>query len=172
MSGWRDQVRLSDLARGPLDMTWAPSEAERAAIAKTLGLESLPSLTATLMVRPWLDGAQIEGRFSARVEQICGVSLDPFEQDLSGEIDVRVVPAGSPNAPAEPEAEMVVDADAPDPPDVLDAEVIDLAAYVVEHLALEVDPFPRKPGVAFDFDPGAPDDSPFAALKALKDRPK
>jgi uncharacterized metal-binding protein YceD (DUF177 family) len=172
MSGWRDQVRLAEVARAPLNLTWAPDEARRAAIAKSLGLESLPALTATLAVRPWLDGAEIEGRFSARVEQICGVSLDPFQQDLAGDIEVRVVPAGSPNAPEDPEAETVVDAEAPDPPDVLEGEVIDLAAYVIEHLALEIDPFPRKPGVAFDFDPGTPDDSPFAALKALKDRPK
>ncbi len=35
--------------------------------------------------------------------------------------------------------------------------------------ALEIDPFPRKPGVAFEFTPPAQEESPFAVLKKLKD---
>ena len=49
-------------------------------------------------------------------------------------------------------------------------DAVDVAAYVVEHLALEVDPFPRKPGAEFGY--AAPEEgaSPFDALKSLKDR--
>lgn len=170
MSGWKHVIRLAELGRGAVSVTLEPDEAVRAELAKSLGLESLPMLRGRMQVRPWLDGAEITGRFQARVEQICGVTLDPFESDLEGEIEVKVVPAGSPNAPIDSGGgEVEMDLEAPDPPDVLDSEEIDLAAYLVEHLALEIDPFPRKPGAEFDYTPDAPEESPFAVLKKLKD---
>ncbi len=171
-AAWGRAVRLHELARGALEVRLEPDAAERARIAHDLGLESLPALEADLSVRAWLDGAEITGRFRARVEQLCSLTLESFQQELAGEVAVRAVPAGSPNAPAESGHELELDLEAPDPPDVLEADAIDLAAYVVEHLALEVDPFPRKPGAAFDYSPPAAEESPFAVLKSLKpDKP-
>lgn len=166
---WSRPLKLHELARGPLRLTLSPDEAERAALAKQLGLQSLPALTADLTVKPWLDGVEVAGRFKAVVEQICGVSLDPFEQPLEGEIDLRAVPAGSPHAAAPEGGELELDPDAPDAPDVLQGDAIDLTAVVTEHLALEIDPFPRKPGATFDYQPPAEETSPFAALKKLKE---
>lgn len=171
MTDWGRKIRLSELERGPIQLRLEPDAAARAAIAQDLGLESLPALTAEVTIRPWLDGATLLGRFQARVEQISSISLDPFEQDLSATFEVAVVPAGSPNV-AEEAGETNFDPEAPDPPDVLEGEVIDPSAYLVEHLALELDPFPRQPGEEFAFDAGDPDDSPFAALKALKNQQK
>jgi uncharacterized metal-binding protein YceD (DUF177 family) len=165
---WTTPVRLHELGRGGLDIRLEPDAAERAGVAKDLGLESLPALTATLTLKPWMDGVEITGRFDAVVEQVCAVSLDNFEHPLSGEVEVRAVPAGSPHAPAPSGGEVDYDPEAPDPPDVLDGEAIDLAGYVVEHLALEIDPFARKPGVAFDFTPDPEPESPFAVLRKLK----
>lgn len=172
MSTWSRTIRLGELARGPVSVTLEPDAETRKALARELAIESLPALKAVLTVQPWLDGAEITGRVAAVVEQICGVSLEPFEQRLVSEVEVRVVPAGSPNAPVADLAagEVELDPDLPDPPDVLDGEEIDLAAYVVEHLALEIDPFPRKPGASFDYQPPEAEISPFAALKALKDK--
>jgi hypothetical protein len=104
------------------------------------------------------------------VGQLCSVSLDPFEQSLEGEIEVRAAPAGSPAIPAHEAGDGEVDPDAPDPPDVLAGDALDLAAYVVEHLALEIDPFPRKPGAEFDYQPPTTEESPFAVLQRLKDQ--
>lgn len=166
---WSHPIRLSELARGPVRVRLEPDAPTRAEIAKRLGLESLPALGADITVRPWLDGGEITGRFEGAVEQVCGLTLDPFEQPISGDIEVRVVPAGSPNAPGpEPVGEIELDADAPDPPDVLEGDRIDLAAYLVEHLSLAIDPFPRKPDAVFDYQPDAPEESPFAVLKRLK----
>jgi uncharacterized metal-binding protein YceD (DUF177 family) len=170
VSNWRHLVRLADLARGPVSVTLEPDADVRAQLAKELGLEALTALSARLTMRPWLDGAEITGRFKAKVVQICGVTLDPFESDLEGDIAIQAVPAGSPNAPIDSgggEIEMALDA--PDPPDVLDSDDVDLAAYLIEHLALEIDPFPRKPGAEFDYEPDVPEESPFAVLKRLKD---
>ena len=166
---WSHPLRLADLARGPVRTRLEPDAATRSKIAKDLGLESLPALTGDLTVRPWLDGAEIVGRFEGVVEQICGISLDPFEQPVSGEIEVRVVPPGSTSAPKPPEGgEIELDLEAPDPPDVLDSDTVDLAAYLVEHLALAIDPFPRKPDAELDYQPDPEVESPFAVLKRLK----
>jgi len=164
---WSHVLKLHELARGPVRLELSPDAAERAAIAKQLGLQSLPALKAILTVKPWLDGVEVAGRFDATVEQICGVSLDPFEQPLEGEIEIHAVPAGSPHATAAEGGEVELDPDAPDAPDILSGDAIDVAAYVVEHLALELDPFPRKPGVEFDYQPEEAETSPFAALKKL-----
>jgi uncharacterized metal-binding protein YceD (DUF177 family) len=61
-----------------------------------------------------------------------------------------------------------MDPEADDPPDVLEGETIDVSGYVLEHLALELDPFPRKPGAVFENPLPTAEISPFAALKALK----
>ena len=166
---WDLPLRLHELAKGPVSVTLEPDPGQRAEIAREVGLESLSALKATLAVTPWMDGVSITGGFRATVGQICSVSLDPFEHELSGEIDVRAVPAGSPQAPQPDGGEIDYDPEAPDPPDVLDGELVDLAAYVVEHLALEIDPFARKPGAVFDFAPDPEPESPFAVLRALKD---
>lgn len=164
---WTHIVKLHELARGPVRLALAPDDAQRAEIARRLGLRSLSSLKAEVVVKPWLDGAELTGRLDAVVEYVCGVSLDPFEERLRAEIEIRVVPAGSPHAAAPEGGEVDLDPDAPDAPDVLEGDAIDVAAYVVEHLALELDPFPRKPGATFDFQPPEEETSPFAALKKL-----
>lgn len=167
---WTTPLRLHELGRGAVSVRLEPDGAERAKVAHGLGLESLPALTADLTVRPWLDGAEITGRFDAVVEQVCAVSLENFTHPLDGEIEVRVVPAGSPQAPEAEGGELEYDPEAPDPPDVLAGDAIDLAAYVVEHLALEIDPFARKPGVEFEYEPPGEPESPFAVLQKLKDK--
>ena len=166
---WSKPVLLHELGRGALTLTLEPDAAERAKVAKGLGLQSLPSLSARLTLKPWMDGVEITGRFEAVVEQICAVSLDAFEQPLTGEIDLRAVPEGSPHAPEAAGGEVDYDPEAPDPPDVLSGEAIDLAGYLVEHLALEIDPFARKPGVEFEYTPPDEEESPFAVLKKLQD---
>lgn len=167
MTPWSVTVPLNALTRGSVQRRLEPDGAGRAAVAEQLALPAVEALAADVTVAPWLDGAEVSARWSARVVQTCGVSLEPFTTDLAGAFTVRAVPAGSPNAPSE-DPEVIVDIDADDPPDVLHAPEVDIAALLVEHLALELDPFPRAPGV--DFEPPAPERvvSPFADLAKLK----
>jgi uncharacterized metal-binding protein YceD (DUF177 family) len=166
---WSRLVRLHELGRGPVDLHLEADAAHRSQVAQRLGLESVSSLKADLRVRPWFDGAEVTGRFEAVVEQICSVTLDPFTQTVGGAIEVRVVPEGSPHASVPSEGgEVELDLEADDPPDVLAHDAIDVAAYVVEHVALELDPFPRKPGAEFDYKPPTEEESPFAVLKKLQ----
>lgn len=164
---WSKIVKLHELSRGPVRLRLEPSPEEREAIARQLGLESLSSLSADVTAKPWLDGVEITGRFEAVVEQVCGVSLDAFEQEVAGDIEVRAVPADSSRGQAAQGGDQELELDGPDAPDILTNDVIDLAGYVVEHLALEIDPFPRKPGATFQYQSPVEETSPFAALKSL-----
>ncbi|THD71933.1 DUF177 domain-containing protein, partial [Phenylobacterium sp.] len=141
---------------------------QRARIARALDLVSLPSFTVHLTLKSWMDGVEITGRFDAVVEQTSAVSLENFQHPLSGEIELRAVPDGSPHAQALEGGEIDYDPEAPDPPDILDGDTIDLAAYAIEHLALEIDPFARRPGEEFEFQPPSELESPFAVLRKLK----
>ena len=166
-SPWPHVVGLGDARRGAT-LHLVADEAARGVIAKALDIETLDALEADVALSEWLDGVALDGRWRAAIVQICGVSLDPFETSLEGRFSVRAVPPGSPNAPTEQTGEVEFDSEAEDPPDLLAGESLDVGAYVVEHLALEIDPFPRKPGVEFE----APDEpappSPFDVLRALK----
>jgi hypothetical protein len=144
----------------------APDADTQRAIAKALKLVDLRRLSARVRLSPWCDGVELSGTWSAVVGQICGVSLDPFDTELGGDFQVRCAPLGSPLL-APPESEVEIDLDADDPPDVLEHDGVDVAAYVVEHLALEIDPFPRKPGAEFTPPPAETPPSPFAVLSRL-----
>ena len=164
---WSSIVRLGELGSGPVRRRLAPDEAQRKAIARELDLLELSKLEGDLAVEPWLDGGRITGRWTATVVQTCGVTLERLESELSGEIELKVVPANSVHAPSL-EAQLAYDPDAEEPADVLEGDGIDLAAYLVEHVALEIDPFPRKPGVEFTPPDMGPEPGPFDALKKLK----
>jgi hypothetical protein len=163
---WSHLVRLGEVPRDGLTLALSPNEAERKALARELDLLALDRLEARVRVVPWLDGIQIDGEWSADIAQACGVTLERLDNKLSRDFMVRAVPQGSPHAPSEDDVEISLDAD--DPPDVLEHDAVDLAGYVVEHLALEIDPFPRKAGVEFVQPAETVDLSPFAVLKKLR----
>jgi hypothetical protein len=168
---WPCSVTLGRMGRG-LDLRFEPDADARREIAKTLNLVSLDWLDAEIFLRPWMDGAEISGLIRARVTQVCSVSADEFEEPVESRFSLRVLPADSENTSPDEHGDLALDPEGDDPPDVLDGETIDVSAYVVEHLALALDPFPRKPGAVFQ-PPAEPVDlSPFAALKALKGDPE
>jgi hypothetical protein len=168
---WSIPVRLAEVGRDTGPRKLVPDDQARAAIARDLDLEALPAFEAEVRVAPWHDGAEVRGRWSAKVTYRCGLTLGPFDDALSGEFVVRAVPAGSPMAapPEEADEEIEIDLEADDPPDVLETDSLDLGAYLVEHLALALEPFPRKPGAVFEPPAQAEPESPFAVLRKLKD---
>ncbi len=167
---WPVSVRLAEVQRSSPRLELNADATCRRAIAKALDLLELERFDATVELTPWLDGVEIRARWSADIAQTCGISLDAFDTALSGEFTVRAVPPDS-EAAASAEAELTVDPEAEDPPDVIDGEEVDVGGYLVEHLALEVDPFPRKPGAEFEPPPEESPASPFAVLKGLKPDP-
>jgi uncharacterized metal-binding protein YceD (DUF177 family) len=165
---WPQLLGLSEVGKDAVRRRLVADADARARIAKVLRLASLTSLVADLKVSSWLDGVQIGGTWRATVGQICGVTLDPFESELDGELQIRAVPMGSQALQTDEDHELELDPDADDPPDVLAGDQLDLGAYVVEDLSLAIDPFPRKPGAAFEPPETSAEISPFAVLAKLK----
>ena len=168
---WAQPLTWPEVQLGERIVRLSAGPDELAKIRRELELEALESLEADLTFRPWLDGVEIDGRLNARATQLCGVTLEPFDVMIDEPIRLRIVPTGSPNAPRSAEGEVVIDLDAEDPPDEAASASIDLAAYVVESLALALDPFPRKPGAVFVAPEITVSLSPFAALSRLAARP-
>jgi hypothetical protein len=143
-----------------LDVTVCASETERAALAENYGLVAVQTIEAGFHVRKQGPKRyEVSGVLHALVTQTCGVSLEPFETVVHASIDVEFAPSGAPAAFAGQQ----------DPPDPIINGQIDLGALASEFLALNLDLYPRKPGVTFKNmyvgSEASGTDSPFAVLR-------
>jgi len=116
----------------------------------------------------------VTGEVHAEITQVCVVSLEPFAASVDEPVDVRFVPvevAERARRAREDDAE-IVEVGGEDPPDPIVDGKIDLGALAAEFFALGLDPYPRKPGVAFDppQDAQGGEESPFAALANPKEK--
>jgi uncharacterized metal-binding protein YceD (DUF177 family) len=136
---------------------------ECAALAKDFKLPAIHALSGDYKLTGSAKGVHVAGQVRASVTQTCVVSLDPFDSVIEEEVEVDFAqPQGM---PAEPPTEM----HEYEPPDEIINGQIDLGALTAEFLALGLDPYPRKPGVDFEYKHGDDrKDSPFAALNKLK----
>jgi uncharacterized metal-binding protein YceD (DUF177 family) len=143
---------------------------ECAGIAAFLDVLKLTDLRAEFRITRWRSrGLKLEGTLDTRVEQACVVTLEPVESTIHASFERRFLPADM----IDPEGgteEVFVDPEGEDPPEPLTHE-LDLGEVVVEELALNLDPYPRKPGIAFEdkaATPAEPKANPFAKLARLK----
>ena len=153
-------------------------------LADLNGLQSLARVTAKLhAARRGKEGLHVTGEVRARATQVCVVALEPFKTEIVEPVDVEFEPARGPRpARAEPDRvsrrrrdarppaqeyeEGMEDLDAPD--EIVNGKV-DLGAVACEFLTLGIDPYPRKPGVAFEEPkPAGAKVSPFARLAERK----
>jgi hypothetical protein len=159
--------RLVDVMRIPprgQDVHVEATAEECAALARDFGLPTIRSLSGDYHLKTSAKGINVTGVIKASITQICVTTLEPF--DSSVEEDVEVDFAEPSGMPAEPPT----DINEYEPPDEILNGQIDLGALTAEFLALGLDPYPRKPGVDFDYrDPSDEKDSPFAALNKLRD---
>jgi len=140
---------------------------ERAAVARAAGVVDISRLEASFELAPFArDGVQVTGVISASVTQTCVVTLEPMTSEVEETADLVFMPPDGPRVAAAKS----IDLDETAVPDTLENGIVDLGAVAVEFLILGIDPYPRKPGVAFDAPPIAtdPEAHPFAALAALK----
>jgi len=177
--------RLVDLDRmGPSGaaLEIAPSDGERAALAKRFGFLGLPAFSARVTVDRRIGGQiVVEGRLRGRILQACVLTLDPVSQDLDEAF--RIVFKSDMTDDRDPESgEAVLNAQA-DAPEPLTGNMLDIGEIVAEQLSLAADPYPRRPGAKLeDVLPklrqsgrkGQPEQRrhPFAGLAALRDKPR
>lgn len=113
---------------------------------------------------------RLTGEVHAELTQLCGVTLDPVEETIREPVSLEYWPehllsqAGAESGGADELLEA-------DPPEPLINGRINLGRIAAEIFASAINPYPRKPGVAFDWtDPDADESesSPFASLRQLK----
>ncbi len=147
------------------------SEAERAALAKRLDLLSLDRLEARVNLQRQRSGAalvRVWGKVSAAFVQACVVTLAPVPGQIEEEFELFY--AYLPDAAPE-QNEVLIDPEEADPPEIYGPAGIDIGEAVAQQLAVALDPYPRAAAAVLPADAAPEDgeDSPFAALKALKD---
>lgn len=145
-----------------------------ARIAAELDIASLESLSGRFTLTRNGERVRLEGFVDAALHQTCIVTLEPFAVALSVPVRLDFLPEAELAAIAardagEGEIDVEVSLDEDDPPEAIVDGVIDLGAVMLEFLALSLDPYPRKPGAAFETsEPDILLQSPFAALARLK----
>jgi uncharacterized metal-binding protein YceD (DUF177 family) len=137
-------VPVHDVPASGKRVTVTADPKERAALAKLLKLPAINKLEARFELKARGGGGlSVTGELDADVVQICIVTLEEFPAEVREDIAVRYVEHDEVPR-AEPGEEHEADLDAPD---VLVNGNADLGALAAEHLALGLDPYPRKPGV-------------------------
>ncbi len=167
-SAWFRPLRWREVPGGNTVLLLTADPDERSALAKQLESQGIGQLEAKLSLSPWFDGVEISGELRAVVTRLCGVSLEPYDEIVDEPFQLRIVPSNSPHVPKPTHGEVELDIDADDPPDVAEADIVDLGSYLVEHLMLSLSPFPRKPDAVFEPPVSAGVISPFAILARLK----
>lgn len=158
---YSEPVRLHQIGAG-VKRTLTPDAAALGRIAKALDLASLDLFEADVDLTPSAAGWTLTGRVRADLAQTCGITLEPLPLRIDDGFTVQLA------EPVDEESDEIVITLEDESPDVVEDGQIDLGQYVVEQLALRLDPFPRKPGAEFVQPPEPAEISPFAVLKQLR----
>ena len=131
---------------------------QAAAIAARFEIPQLKTLNARIKVHRVPEGdVLVSGAIEALAQQICVVTLEPFETRV--ETDFRRRYAGRSDIPEELAELEDVEPLTPS---------IDLGELVAQEFGLALDPYPRAPGAALDQGNRDDGESPFAVLRELK----
>jgi hypothetical protein len=159
---------LGRLSQAGDEVMIAPGKEDLERIADWAGVDALEAFTAKIELRK-LSSTRFafDADLVADIVQSCVVTLEPvrtrverrFSRDLFLTAQAHQMAKEIEIAPLDEDGR-----------EEIASLGYDLAAPVLEELALAIDPYPRAPGVAFEPppDPDAVELHPFAALKSLK----
>lgn len=133
-------VDVSDIEPTGREIALSLDEDARKALAGAFALIDLPLVEVRATVWAITMGITLQFHLRAKVVQQCVVTLEP----VPGDVDETITLHYTPRAVLEESHRVVEFADEDDPPEPLDGDRLDLGAAVAEHLALSLDPFPRK----------------------------
>ncbi|KQT90562.1 DUF177 domain-containing protein [Methylobacterium sp. Leaf466] len=143
-------TRVDRLRKEGSEVIVTATPAECLALAADFKIPAIRDLVGRFRVAGPSSRLIVTGTVTALVTQTCTVSLDPFEAPVSEPAEVVFtdtdILAGT-------------DAEEVDVPDPIVGNTIDFGTLTAEFLALGLDPYPRKPGIAFtpvieDAEPG------------------
>lgn len=186
---WPHNIEAEDIGDHPVRKQISASPQQRKDLARRLGVEAVNSIQADLVVsqQGGKSVIHVEGGFNANVTQICVVSAEAFDSEVSGDVEgwfanpdhiVSLDKARNmkKSRTGDNEVPMLEEKDDPEP--LVDGR-IDLGELVTQHLSLQLDPFPHKEGEHFETGDehlvrkvGPERKNPFAGLKALKENNK
>jgi hypothetical protein len=167
------RMKAAPIGTVPVQRRIEADPAECAALAEVFGLKAIAGLAGDFTLASLAGtGGVIEASLAltARVTQICVVSLEPFEANIAELARLRFIPA----AKLREDSDIAeIDPESLEGPDELPyaGDVIDLGAALAEQLALALDPYPRKPGAKLPPGASSGDANPFAILAARKALP-
>lgn len=131
----------------PREETIEATEQECAALAERFGINELSGFKAKINIRRVAGGTtvRVAGAYEADVVQACVVTLRDVPAHLEGEFETFF----SEDAPPESVEEMdfAIDDDESTPEQIHNG-MIDLGEVTAQYLALDLDPYPRAPGVS------------------------
>lgn len=167
--------RVEDIPERGLTEERLASEAELAALARALDIAACRRLAVTYRMKPLGSGRyRLTGTIAANVTQSCIVTLEPIESEIREEFEEEYWPLellreDAKGKGGEDEQEILSQHSR----EVVEQGQIAVGRLVYEHIATALDPYPRRPDAAFqwqepDAQPAA-SDNPFAVLARLKD---
>jgi hypothetical protein len=167
---WSASIRLDEIGETGRHVELEASEAVRAALAAPAGVDAVERLVARFdLTRRGRDRLHVSGEVSGTVRQACVVTLEPVKNEINEAIEVDFAPSvEAADSATEIDVDAAVSTD--DEVEPLIGGAVDLGLLATEFFILGIDPYPRKPGVAFDPPKTAADpaDHPFAQLAALQ----
>jgi uncharacterized metal-binding protein YceD (DUF177 family) len=160
------------IADDGLDVERVASADERAELAKALGLVACERLETRYTIRPLANGQYLAtGTVEADVVQSCVVTLEPVGSRIAERFEVDFWPPEKLPEPSSGEFDVLA---GPDHEPIEDG-TIPIGRIIYEHVATGLDPYPRKEGAEFRWQPNLearandePRESPFAVLAKLK----
>ena len=164
------QVLLEDIPLGGVAVQLQATDKELLETAERLEIDQIDELEAQLFLQREIgeQGIKVEGTLRASLEQLCVVTLEPLEVVIDAGLFLHFSESAGENF-----GDWEVGSKDENPPEMITEGIIDLGEAVVQQLALELDPFPRAPGVAFkDVSSDLQDGTahPFSGLAALQDK--
>ena len=172
-------IKIAELPSSGLDIRRTLEEPERQRLADRLAVKTLNKFAIDISIRVENTKSMrvaVEGRLEATVEQSCSVTLEPVISSFS--IPVSLI--FEERALDSTHLLEDIDTEKHDPPEQMIGGQFDVGDTLIQLLAVEINPFPRKLGASLENMPEAKaqlerteeseTDNPFAALAALKDK--
>jgi hypothetical protein len=165
---------VAEIPGGAREIQKQATAEECAAIARDLGLLACENLAAAYTIRPLGGGRyKVQGTTAAAVTQACIVTLEPVAARLQLPFDVEFSPEPGEARPPREIADGDNEAEVLSLPEIEKIEhgILDVGRVVFEVLAAGLNPYPKKPDAAFEWqDPLAKDApaNPFGVLAQLK----
>ena len=183
-------VSIEDLSPGMIERRYEASAEECAALARRFGITALRKLVAETVLRRKgrSDLIRLEGRLSAEVEQPCVATLEPVVEGVEESFELRFTldPVKAAGESAAAGADVIIDPEADDPPELVGPKGIDVGEVIAQQLSVAINPYPRLPDAVLEEEvlSAGPDsaqaegaeaeveepakENPFAVLKLLK----